>query len=299
MPDPHDSSDPHHPDGTDGTVLPPRSSDPTGGSDQVSRRWASPAEALDFSGRVALVTGGAKGVGRGIAEAFLAAGAQVVVCGRTEPDADELPATDGRHASFVACDVRDPEAVDSLITTTEGRFGRLDTLVNNAGGAPWADTATASPRFTEKIIALNLVAPLVCAQAANRVMQDQDGGGTIINIGSVSGTRPSPGTAAYGAAKAGLHNLTTTLAVEWAPKVRVNAVVGGLIRTEQAHLHYGDEAGVARVGGTVPLGRLADPVEIGYACLWLASPLASYVSGALVAAHGGGESPTYLDAAAT
>lgn len=285
MPDPHDSS---HPDDID---------DPTSQSPRANRRWASPAEALDFGGRVALVTGGGKGVGRGITEVFLAAGAQVVVCGRTEPD--ELPAAGERHATFVACDVRDPEAVDSLVTTTVGRFGRLDTLVNNAGGAPWADTATASPRFTEKIIALNLVAPLVCAQAANQVMQDQDDGGSIVNIGSVSGTRPSPGTAAYGAAKAGLHNLTTTLAVEWAPRVRVNAVVGGLIRTEQAHLHYGDEAGVARVGATVPLGRLADPVEIGYACLWLASPLASYVSGALVAAHGGGEPPAYLDAAAT
>jgi NAD(P)-dependent dehydrogenase (short-subunit alcohol dehydrogenase family) len=198
---------------------------------------------------------------------------------------------------FVPTDVRDPDQVEHLVAETVRRFGRLDVLVNNAGGSPGAEAATASPRFSEKIIGLNLLAPLLCAQAANRVMQDQDEGGAIVNIGSVSGTRPSPGTAAYGAAKAGLHNLTTTLAVEWAPKVRVNTVIGGLIRTEQAHLHYGDEEGVARVAATVPLGRLARPEEVGQACLFLASPMASYVSGASLVLHGGGERPAFLDAA--
>jgi NAD(P)-dependent dehydrogenase (short-subunit alcohol dehydrogenase family) len=252
---------------------------------------------LDFSGRAVIVTGGTKGVGRGIATTFLAAGADVVVCGRNEPTADELPAAGERTSAFVACDVRDPGQVEALVATTVERHGSIDVLVNNAGGAPWADSATASPRFNEKIIALNLLAPLTCAQAANRVMQTQDTGGSIVNVGSVSGVRPSPGTAAYGAAKAGLHNLTTTLAVEWGPKVRVNCVIGGLIRTEQAHLFYGDEDGIARVAATVPLGRLAEPREIGEACLYLASPLASYVSGALLTVHGGGERPAYIDAA--
>jgi NAD(P)-dependent dehydrogenase (short-subunit alcohol dehydrogenase family) len=113
----------------------------------------------------------------------------------------------------------------------------------------------------------------------------------------VSGTRPSPGTAAYGAAKAGLLNLTQTLAVEWAPKVRVNAVTAGMLRTEQAHLHYGDEEGIARVAATVPLGRLGEPREVGNVCLFLASPLASYVSGAHLLVHGGGERPAFLEAA--
>jgi NAD(P)-dependent dehydrogenase (short-subunit alcohol dehydrogenase family) len=256
----------------------------------------SPRDALDFAGRVVLVTGGGKGVGRGITTIFLAAGAEVVICGRTEPDA--LPSSDGRTATFLACDVREPEQVDALVGTTVERFGRLDALVNNAGGAPWADSATASPRFNEKIIALNLIAPFTCAQAANRVMQEQDGGGSIVNIGSLSGIRPSPGTAAYGAAKAGLHNLTTTLAMEWAPKVRVNCVIGGLIRTEQAHLFYGDEQGIERVSATVPLGRMGEPTDVGHACLFLASPLSSYVSGALLPVHGGGERPPYIDAAA-
>ncbi len=176
--------------------------------------------------------------------------------------------------------------------------GRLDVAVNNAGGSPIADSATASPRFTEAIIRLNLLAPIYVSQAANRVMQEQDSGGSIVNIASVSGIRPTPNAAAYGAAKAGLLNLTQTLAVEWAPKVRVNAVTVGLVRTEQANLHYGDEAAVAAVGATVPLGRMADPVDVADACLFLASPLASYVSGANLLVHGGGERPAYLTAAA-
>jgi NAD(P)-dependent dehydrogenase (short-subunit alcohol dehydrogenase family) len=116
-------------------------------------------------------------------------------------------------------------------------------------------------------------------------------------ISSVSGHRASPGTAAYGAAKAGLDNLVGSLAVEWAPKVRVNSVVAGMVRTEQAYLHYGDAAGLAAVGATVPLGRLAEPEEIGRCVAFLASPLASYVSGASLLAHGGGEVPAFLRAA--
>ena len=157
-------------------------------------------------------------------------------------------------------------------------------LVNNAGGAPAADAATASPRFPEKIIALNLIAPLHFAQRANAVMQQQAEGGVIVSITSVSALRPSPGTAAYGAAKAGLISLTQSLAVEWAPKVRVVAVAAGMMRTEQSQLHYGDEAGMRRVGATVPLGRLAEPEDVGDACVFLASPLARYVSGATLAA---------------
>ncbi len=250
---------------------------------------------LDYTGHVALVTGGTAGTGRGIAERFLQAGAAVVVCGRKVPES--LPSADGRTATFVACDVRDAESVDKLVAEVLAQHGRLDVLVNNAGGAPFTDAATASPRFSEKIIALNLTSALHCSVAANRVMQKQDGGGSIVNIASVSGARPSPGTAAYGAAKAGLLNLTRSLAVEWAPRVRVNAITAGMIRTEQAHLHYGDEAGIARVSATVPLQRLALPEDIANACLFLASPLASYVSGADLLIHGGGERPAFLDAA--
>ena len=253
------------------------------------------SEELDMSGRAVLVTGGARGIGRGITERFLAAGAAVAICGRSEPD--ELPSADGRSALFIAADVRDADAVDALITETVAQIGRLDILVNNAGGSPSADSATVSPKFSRAIIELNLLAPLVCAQRANAVMQQQPNGGSIINIASVSGLRPSPGTAAYGAAKAGILNLTQTLAVDYAPRVRVNAISAGLIRTEQSHLHYGDEAGIAAVGATVPLGRMGTPDDIANACLYLASPLAAYVSGANLLVHGGGEVPAYLDAA--
>lgn len=252
---------------------------------------------VDMTGRVAIVTGGGKGVGRGITERFLKAGAGVVICGRSAPE--EMPEVNGNRALFTDCDVRDVDHIQACVDFTVGELGRIDTLVNNAGGAPFADAATASPRFSEAIIRLNLIAPLNFSQAANAVMQKQDEGGSIINIASVSTIRPSPGTAAYGAAKAGLVNLGTSLAVEWAPRVRVNAVVCGLTRTEQSHLHYGDEEGIAAVSRTIPLGRMALPSDIGDCCLFLASPLASYISGASIAVHGGGEAPAFLTAANT
>lgn len=244
---------------------------------------------LGLTGTVALVTGGERGVGRGITDVLLEAGATVVTCGRTRP---EFPA-----GEFVECDVRDDDAVSALVEGIVQRHGRLDIAVNNAGGAPFALAADTGPRFASKIVELNLLAPLLVAQAANRVMQHQDAGGSIVMISSVSGHRPSPGTAAYGAAKAGLDNLTASLAVEWAPKVRLNCVAAGMVRTEQAHLHYGGPEELDAVGRTVPAGRLAEPREIGTCVAFLASPLASYVSGATLLAHGGGERPAFLDAA--
>jgi NAD(P)-dependent dehydrogenase (short-subunit alcohol dehydrogenase family) len=240
---------------------------------------------------VVIVTGGARGIGRAIAERFLEGGARVVVCGRT------APAVAVGESVFVEADVREPESADRVVSVALERFGRLDVLVNNAGGSPFAEAAKASPRFSTAIVALNLLAPLHFAQRANAAMQAQDEGGVIVNVASVSGTRPSPGTAAYGAAKAGLLNLTQSLAIEWAPKVRVNAVTPGLVRTEQSHLHYGDEAGIAAVSATVPLGRMADPRDVAEACFYLASPAARYVSGANLLVHGGGEHPAFLAAA--
>ena len=249
---------------------------------------------LDMTGKVVIVTGGGKGVGRGITLRFLEAGAKVVICGRSE--LDDLPRHGDNEAVFTSVDVKDVEQIQQCVDFTVEKFGRLDVLVNNAGGAPMADAATVSPRFSESIIRLNLIAPLNFCQAANAVMQQQEEGGSIINIASVSSVRPSPGTAAYGAAKAGLVNLGTSLAVEWAPKVRVNSVICGLIQTEQSHLHYGDDAGIAAVAATVPLGRMAQPADIGDACLYLASSLSSYVSGGSVTVHGGGEKPAFLGA---
>lgn len=241
---------------------------------------------IDLTDRVALVTGGAKGIGRGITEVLRDAGATVVTCGRSEA---EPPA----GATHRLCDVREPESVDALVDGIVAEHGRLDIVVNNAGGAPYALAAEASPRFHDKIVGLNLMAALLVSQAAQRVMQAQ-GGGSIINISSVSATRPSPGTAAYGAAKAGLVSLTSSLAMEWGPQVRVNAIDVGLVRTDDTADHYGGDATVAEIERTIPLGRMADVREIGQVVAFLASDLASYVSGASVACHGGGEQPVFL-----
>ena len=241
--------------------------------------------------RIVLVTGGAKGVGRGISERFLASGAQVVACGR------EAPADLPKGLAFIRADVREAAARDVLFAEITKRYGRLDVLVNNAGGSPPALADKVSPRFHESIIQLNLLAPLHLAQQANALMQTQAEGGVILFIASVSALRPSPGTAAYGAAKAGIVSLTQSLAVEWAPKVRVAAVSPGLVRTEQAAQHYGDAAGIAAVAATVPMQRLAEPGEIGDACVWLASKDAAYASGTNLVLHGGGERPAFLSAA--
>ena len=242
---------------------------------------------VDLSGRVALVTGGSQGIGAGIAEVLVEAGASVVTCARRDV-AEPAPGTTHR-----TCDVRDPEAVSALVAGIVHEHGRIDLLVNNAGGSPYAPAASASPRFSEKVIGLNLAAPLHVAQAVNEVMQRQ-GSGVIVNISSVSALRPSPGTAAYGAAKAGLDSLTRTLAVEWAPAVRVNSVDVGLCRTEQTDDHYGGDDTVAAIEKTIPLGRMAEPAEVGRVVAFLASDLASYVSGACVECHGGGEPPAFL-----
>jgi NAD(P)-dependent dehydrogenase (short-subunit alcohol dehydrogenase family) len=242
---------------------------------------------FDYSGQAVVVTGGTRGIGAGIASAFLAAGARVLVCGRTAPAS--LP--DG--IEFVQADVRDPGQAVVLAQTAIDRFGRLDVLINNAGGAPPADAATASPRFHAKIIELNLTGPLHVSQAANAVMQIR-GGGSIIMISSVSGTRPSPGTAAYGAAKAGLTHLAVSLAMEWAPEVRVNTVIVGLVGTEESAQHYGGAEAMADAAAAVPSGRMATPQDVAGACLYLASPLASQVSGASLLVHGGGERPPFL-----
>ncbi|WP_433661429.1 SDR family oxidoreductase [Nocardia sp. CA-128927] len=249
---------------------------------------------IDLADRVVLVTGGVRGVGAGVGRAFLGAGATVIACARRPADAPVE--ADGRAIEFLPCDIRDADAVQGLIDTVIERHGRLDHLVNNAGGAPFALAATASKNFHAKIVELNLLAPLLVSQAANAVMQQQDDGGSIVNISSVSGHRPSPGTAAYGAAKAGIDSLTSSLAVEWAPKVRVNSLIVGPVVTEQSELHYGDQAGIDAVGETIPLGRMAQPDDVGRCAAFLASPLAGYVSGAALLVHGGGERPAFLAA---
>lgn len=244
---------------------------------------------IDLDGQVAIVTGGTRGLGRQIADVLARAGALVTVCGRTEPEG--LPA----GVSFFAADIRDPDQAQALVDAVVLRHGRLDILVNNAGGSPQVAAATASARFFDAILKLNLHAAMYMSKAAFAPMK-AGGRGSIVNIASVSGIRPSPMTAAYGAAKAGLLSLTQSLAQEWGPDgVRVNAIIVGLMQTENAQETYGDADAQAAVAQSLPLQRMGTGTDVAGAVLWLNSSMASWVSGARINVDGGGERPYFLD----
>jgi NAD(P)-dependent dehydrogenase (short-subunit alcohol dehydrogenase family) len=251
-----------------------------------------PSASDGLKGRVALVTGGTRGVGAGIARALVEAGAEVLVCARRPPEVP-LPGVE-----FTAVDLRDRTAVYDFV----GGLPRLDVLVNNVGGSPYrplggggGGNGGGEVDRHVRVVELNLITPLTVSLAAYDHLRRARG--SVVMIGSVSGSRPSPGTAAYGAAKAGLEHLARSMAVEWAPDVRVNTLVVGMVRTELSHLHYGGDDGLDAVARTVPAGRLADPSDVGAAAVFLASDAAAYISGASLLVHGGGERPAFLDAA--
>lgn len=243
---------------------------------------------FDGSCQRAIVTGGTRGLGRIVATRLIESGARVAICGRNRPE--DLP----EGILFHAADIRDPEQATGFVDLVCEEFGGVDILVNNAGGSPEAPVAGSSTRFLEAIIRLNLLAPLFVAQAAYKHMAGS--GGSIVNIASVSGTRPSPGTSAYGAAKAGLLNLTQSLAQEWGRDgIRVNAIIAGLMQTEATEATYGDAAAQERIAASLPLGRLGRGDDIAGAVLWLCSDAASWVSGARINVDGGGERPLFLE----
>jgi len=246
----------------------------------------------EFAERVVVVTGGAGHIGRAICEAFLAEGAEVIAVGRREPKTAIIAG--GREASFFSADIRDPSASQALIDHVTSTHRRIDILVNNAGGGPPVAAADASPELTQKIIALNLTAPVILSQQAHPVLMASEQVASVINIASVSGARPSPGTAAYGAAKAGLLNVTKSLAMEWGPDIRVNALIVGLVHNDAGVEHYGGEAGFQRVADMLPLKRMAAPTDIANAVLMLCSDRSSYISGANLEVDGGGEVPVFL-----
>ena len=245
---------------------------------------------IDMTGKVVLVTGGTKGVGLAIVEMFREAGATVETCGRTTPDG-YVEAT--APVRFTALDVRDAAALDAWVAGVVDRHGRIDVVVNNAGGSPFGRFEAGSPRYYSAITELNFLSAAYLARASFAELQRS--GGSLINITSISARRPSPGTAIYGAAKAALENLTRSLGAEWAPAVRVNAISCGLVGTESALSHYGDADQYERVAATIPRGKLAEPREIAGACLMLASPLASHITGAILNVDGGGEWPSFLE----
>jgi len=248
----------------------------------------------NLEGQVVVVTGGSKGIGKVIAENFLQAGAEVVICARNTPQSEI--SYDDRKANFVPCDVRNYEQIKDVLAFCEEHYGRLDVLVNNAGGAPPADSSSVSERFTRSVIDLNLVAPILFAQEAGNLMRSTVGKGVILNISSVSGMRANPLGVAYGAAKAGVINATETLALEWGPAIRVVAITAGLVLTDESRSFYGDDESVARIAATLPMQRLGNPQDVANACLFAASDKAEWMSGSNIVIHGGGDKPTYLDA---
>ena len=242
-----------------------------------------------------LVTGGSRGIGRACCAAFAKAGWDVAFCyARDEAGAAEtrrLIEACGAGALALRCDVRSEAQVNEMFSALPG----LSALVNNAGVSLFSQLQDTSLAQWREVFAVNCEGAFLCTRAAVPLFLRR-GGGAIVNISSVSAHRPSPGTASYGAAKAGVDSLTRSLAVEWAPHVRVNSVVVGPVKTELAEMHYGDSDGIAAVDATVPMGRMADPVDVGHAVSFLASPLARFITGAELLVHGGGERPAFLDA---
>lgn len=244
---------------------------------------------FDFAGRIAIVTGGTRGLGRQIAARLAQAGCTVAVCGRSEPA--DLPS----GVTFYQADVRDADQARGFVDAVVSAHGRLDILVNNAGGSPASPIEAASPRFIDAILKLNMVGPLYMAQAAYPHMVE-NGGGSIVNIASVSGARPSPQTTVYGMAKAGLINMTQSLAQEWGrDAIRVNAIIAGLMTTDNAEATYGDANAQAAVAQSMPLGRMGTGDDLADAVMWLCSEGAAWVSGARLQVDGGGERPYFLD----
>ncbi len=234
-----------------------------------------------------VVTGGSRGIGRQICESFAGAGADVYTCSRRGVD-DPF---EGSSIQDDIVDVRDPVAAEAWRVRCAKKSGGIDVLVNNAGGAPSVRSEEASPKLTNKIIELNLNAPLNLSQLAYSHLLNREGGGVIVNIVSVSSIRPTPTSVAYGAAKSGLMNATRSLAVEWGPKIRVNCIVAGLVATDLAADHYGDDESKREIAHAIPAKRFARAEEIANACLFLAAKDSGYVSGAALEVHGGGEWP--------
>jgi len=235
-----------------------------------------------------IVTGASSGIGRAIAERFAADGAEVAICSRAQervdPVAEGIDEDGPGRAIAVECDVRDREAVEGLVEETVSEFGGVDVLVNNAGGEFVAPFSDISENGWKAVVDLNLHGPFHCTQAAGEHLRD--GGGSVINISSVNGQQPAPGESHYGAAKAALINLTSTLAAEWAEDdVRVNCVAPGLILTPGVEETLGVEADDLPERSVVDRG-IGHPDEIADVVQFLASPASSFMSGETVTARG-------------
>ena len=244
---------------------------------------------LDASGKVVVVTGGSKGLGRAMALGFAEAGADVVVASRKssscEEVADEIRSM-GQTALAVQCHVGDWDQCNALIDATVAAFGRIDVLVNNAGIAPVPPSLLdVTADLFDKTIAVNLKGPLrLIALAAEHM----SAGGAVINISSTASLHPTSYTVVYAAAKAGLNALTKAAALELGPRgIRVNAIVCGTFHTDSLQVSLPTEEMQARMASNIALGRIASADEIVGTALYLASDASSYLTGELIVLNGG------------
>ncbi len=246
---------------------------------------------LDLTGRVALITGGSKGIGRAIAVAMAGAGADVAVAARGADDLDrvakEVEAL-GRRALAVPTDVTDVEQVRAMVEATTGELGALDILVNNAGAAPFLSTVdTIREEGFEKYFRLNFTSAFYCTKAAAPALLAA-GSGCVINVASIAGFTASPGLTYYGGAKAALINFSRTVAREWAASgVRVNAIAPGWVETEMNARGRQDPTWYETIRSMIPLGRWARAEEIASVAVFLASDAASFITGAVIVVDGG------------
>ena len=248
-----------------------------------------PTAAFRLDGKVALVTGGSRGLGREMVEAFARVGADVVIASRKQDACDalakEVEQETGRRALAVGCHVADWDACDALAQRALDHFGRVDVLVNNAGMSPlYPSPVEISEALWDKVLGVNLKGAFRLTAVLGDAMK-RAGGGSIIGVSSVAGVQPSPAEIPYGAAKAGLHNLTLSFARALAPEVRVNCIMPGPFMTDISKAW--PEAMVEALGRTVPLGRGGAPEEIEGAALYLASDASRYTTGAILKVDGG------------
>jgi len=240
---------------------------------------------LRLDGQVALVTGASRGIGRAIAAAFAGAGAKVMLSSRKQEALDEAATEIGPGVAAFAAHAGDPSQAEACVAATLERFGGLDILVNNAGTNPfWGPAMEIDlPRY-DKTFEVNLRGPLVWTQLAWRAAMAERGG-CVINVASIGGIATPGVVPIYGTTKAGLIHLTKALALELAPRVRVNALAPGVVKTDLARALL--EAGGSELVAQIPLGRVGEPEDIAAAALFLASAAASWITGEIMVVDGG------------